>query len=42
MNPDNPLDGIPEDAARIIRMEVDPDLRRQDAIAWWARREAAE
>lgn len=42
MNPDNPMDGIPEHAAAVIRLEIDPELRDKDARAWWARQEAAE
>lgn len=42
MNPDNPMEGIPEHIAQVIRYEIDPEERDKDARAWWARQEAAE
>lgn len=42
MNPDNPMEGIPEHVAAVIRLEIDPEMRDADARAWWARQEAAE
>lgn len=42
MNPDNPMDGIPEEMAKVIRYEIDPVERDKAARAYWASREAAE
>lgn len=42
MNPENPMEGIPESVAQVIRYEIDPDQRDQDARDWWARQEAVD
>ena len=42
MNPDNPMEGIPEHVAQCIRYEIDPEERDRQARLYWAKREAAE
>lgn len=41
-DPDNPLSGIPESYAQIIRLELDQDQRVRMAQAYWAKQRAAE